>query len=441
MDHPLAERVRQAPETPGCYLWKAEGGRVLYVGKAKQLRRRIASYLQSRDDHPTRIRRMIALAVELEWLETDSEVEALILESRLIKELQPPANIKLKDGKEYPVIAITRESFPRVFVTRDRKIDADFIGPFLSSVDLTRAYHFLQRTFRFRTCDLDIQPDSPWRKGFAACLNLHIKRCSAPCTLRIDETAYGADIRALRGFLAGRGKAPVVDDLTARMRAAAKDLRFEEAARLRDQIQAIDRLKERGRLADWRDGGAPVQDIQAGAKSLQQALGLQAPPRILEGFDIAHLQGTFVVASCVRFVGGVPDKAGYRRLKIRGEDGDPGNNDFAAMREAVGRRYRRLRDEGLELPDLVMIDGGHGQLAKALEALREAGVSLNVVSLAKAEETICRPGGVEVRLSRRDPGLKLLQHVRDEAHRFCRRYFHLLQRQELRDKRTHESAT
>lgn len=440
MDHPLAERVRKAPDSPGCYLWKDASGRVIYVGKAKQLRRRIASYLQRTEDHPVRTLRMVMEATELEWLETDSEVEALLLENRLIKELQPTYNVRLKDGKEYPMIAISREPFPRVYITRDPKEDADLIGPFISSVELTRAFHFLQRTFRFRTCDLDIQPDAAWRRTFAPCLNWHIKRCSAPCTPKIQAEAYQGDIRSLRAFLGGRGKGPVIEELTTRMRDAAKDLRFEDAARVRDQLQAIDRLKQKGRLVDWRDGGAPVQDIQAGTKALQQALGLATMPRVIEGFDIAHLQGQFVVASCVRFVGGVPDKDGYRRLKIRGEDGDPGNDDFAAMREAVGRRYRRLKDEGRELPDVVLIDGGHGQLAKAGEALREVGLVLNVISLAKAEETVCLSDGRELRLSRRDPGLKLLQHVRDEAHRFCRRYFHLLQRQEVRHKRTHEST-
>jgi excinuclease ABC subunit C len=160
-------------------------------------------------------------------------------------------------------------------------------------------------------------------------------------------------------------------------------------------------------------------------------LGLDAPPGIIEGFDIAHLHGRYVAAALVRFAGGVPDKDGYRRFRIRGEDG-PGNDDFAAMREVVGRRYRRLRDEGSPLPDLVLVDGGHQQLAVAQQALAEAGVSLPcLVGLAKREELVVRPGGVELRLARRDPGLRLLQYVRDEAHRFCRRYFHLLLRKGL----------
>jgi len=173
-------------------------------------------------------------------------------------------------------------------------------------------------------------------------------------------------------------------------------------------------------------------DQVAGLESLRQALGLTAVPKVIEGFDIAHLQGRHVVASCVRFVGGVPDKDGYRRFKVRGEDGIERNDDFAAMREIVGRRLRRLVDEGTGLPDLILIDGGQGQVASALAACAAEGVSPPcLVGLAKAEETLVRGDGQEVRLSRRDPGLRLLMYVRDEAHRFCRRYFHLLQRRAL----------
>jgi excinuclease ABC subunit C len=432
----LLEKVRAAPESPGCYLFKDPTGSVIYVGKAKQLRRRVASYFQDKAGHPARTLRMVLEVADVELIPTDSEVEALLVENALIKELQPRFNVKLKDDKQYPCLAITREVFPRVFITRDYQLaNADLIGPFGSASELRRAYHFLQRVFRFRVCDLDIQESDPARRTFKPCLNHHIKRCSAPCTLLIDRATYAADVQALRAFLSGRGKAQVVAELTTRMKAAAAALRFEDAARHRDQLQSIERLKERGRLQDYDDPGAPTIDVGGGMTALQQHLGLAAPPRIIEGFDIAHLNGRNVVASEVRFVGGVPDKDGYRRFRVKGPDGDgdPGNNDFAAMREVVGRRYRRLADEGKPLPDVVLIDGGHGQLAMALEALKEAGVVLPmVISLAKREETICRANGDEVVLSRRDPGLKLLQYVRDEAHRFCRRYLHLLQKKDLK---------
>ncbi len=431
----LIAKLAALPDAPGCYLYKDAEARVIYVGKAKNLRKRVSSYFQDRIGHPARTLRLVLEVVDLELIETDSEVEALLVENSLIKDLQPRYNVKLKDDKTYPLIAISREEFPKVFCTRDASTpNVDLIGPFISATELYRAFNFLQRVFRFRVCDLDIREPDPLRRTFKPCLNWHIKRCSAPCTLRIERSDYLDDIRALRAFLSGRGKAEVVASLTARMKAAASTLKFEDAARCRDQLTAIDRLKQRGNLKDYDEPDAPVIDLHAGMIALQQHLGLSAPPKVIEGFDIAHLMGTHVVAAQVQFVSGVPNKDGYRRFKVQGEDGsgNPGNNDFAAIREVVGRRYRRLRDEGATLPDLVMIDGGHGQVKMAMDALREAEVTLPcVVGLAKAEETIIRSSGEELRLSRRDPGLKLLQYVRDEAHRFCRRYLHLLKAQEM----------
>ena len=432
----LLEKLASLPDKPGCYLYKDGENRVIYVGKAKSLRKRVASYFQDKAGVPARTMRLVQDVVDLELIVLDSEVEALLVENQLIKELQPRFNVRLKDDKTFPLIAISREEFPKVFCTRERDLPGvDFIGPFTSATELYRAFHFLQRVFRFRVCDLDIREQDPVRRSFKPCLNWHIKRCSAPCTLKIGRDDYLDDIRALRAFLSGRGKAEVIAALTGRMKAAAGALRFEDAARCRDQLHALDRLKQRGNLKDYDEPDAPVIDLSSGMRSLQEHLGLAASPRVIEGFDIAHLQGTNVVASEVQFVGGVPNKDGYRRFKVQGEDGsgNPGNDDFAAMREVVGRRYRRLRDEGAAMPDLVLIDGGHGQLKMAIDVLAEAGVTLPaIVSLAKQEELICLPDGREVKLSRRDPGLKLLQYVRDEAHRFCRRYLHLLQRKDLR---------
>jgi excinuclease ABC subunit C len=434
MSPALAEKLANLPDRPGCYLYKDAEARVIYVGKAKNLRKRVASYFQDKAGHPSRTLRLVAEVIDLELIETDSEVEALLVENSLIKDLQPRFNVKLKDDKSFPLIAISREQFPKVFCTRDAATaNVDLIGPFTSATELYRAFHFLQRVFRFRVCDLDIREGDPVRRHFTPCLNWHIKRCSAPCTLRIGKSDYLDDVRALRAFLSGRGKAEVVAALTARMKAHAATLHFEEAARCRDQLTALERLKQRGNLKDYDEPDAPVIDLHSGMLSLQQHLGLAAPPKVIEGFDIAHLMGTHVVAAQVQFVSGVPNKDGYRRFKVQGEDGNPGNDDFAAMREVVGRRYRRLRDEGAALPDVVMIDGGHGQVKMAMDALREVGVVLPcVVGLAKAEETIIRPSGEELRLSRRDPGLKLLQYVRDEAHRFCRRYLHLLKAKEIK---------
>jgi excinuclease ABC subunit C len=432
----LAEKIAALSTGAGCYIYKDAAGNEIYVGKAKNLRRRVASYFQSRDGHPAKTMRLVQEVADVQVIETDSEVEALLLENVLIKDLKPRFNIKLKDDKTYPLLAITREEFPRVYCTRERTAEGvDYLGPFGSAKELYRAYHFLMRVFRFRVCDLDLHEGDPKRRTFAPCLNYHIKRCSAPCTTKVTSAEYGEDIRALRAFLGGRAKGDVMTSLRSRMKIASSELRFEDAARCRDQIHALDRLKERGRLKDYDEPEAPVIDVSSGLLRLQQELGLTQPVKIIEGFDIAHLQGEFVVASLVQFVGGVPNKDGYRRFKVRGENGAVArNDDFAAMQEVVGRRYRRLRDEGATLPDVVLIDGGHGQVGRAAQALAEAGVVMpGLIGLAKREETIVRPDGSELRLSKRDPALKLLQYVRDEAHRFCRRYFHLLQRQALDD--------
>jgi excinuclease ABC subunit C len=431
----LAATISDLPTGPGCYLFKDAAGHEIYVGKAKNLRRRVASYFQERDGHPARTLRLVQEAVDVAVIPTDSEVEALLLENVLIKDLQPRFNVKLKDDKSYPLLAITREEFPRVYCTRERQESGvDYLGPFGSAKELYRAYHFLMRVFRFRVCDLDLHEGDPKRRGFAPCLNYHIKRCSAPCTTRVTRAEYAEDIRALRAFLSGRAKGEVLSSLRARMKQAAGELRYEDAARCRDQIHALERLKERGRLKDYDEPDAPVIDLGSGLTGLQRHLGLPHPVKVIEGFDIAHLHGDFVVASLVQFVAGVPNKDGYRRFKVRGADGRARNDDFAAMREVVGRRYRRLRDEGAPLPDVVLIDGGHGQVGAALQALRAEQVDLPcLIGLAKREETIIRADGGELRLPRRDAGLKLLQYVRDEAHRFCRRYFHLLQRQALDD--------
>jgi len=426
----FGKRLSGIPADPGCYIFVDAAGEELYVGKAKNLRRRVSSYFQRHDRHPARTLRLVTETADFRVLPCDSEVEALLLENQLIKELRPRFNIKLKDDKDYPLLAITREPFPRVFITRDRDLEAvDYYGPFGSASELRRAYHFLMRVFQFRVCTLDIQPDDPRRTNFRPCLNYHIKRCSAPCTTHIDEHEYGEDMRALRTLLTGRGgKRELVQRLEERMGAASAAQRYEDAARFRDQLKALHGLKERGRLRDYDAPAAPVIAADRALDSLVRDLHLAESPRIIEGFDIAHLMGSEVVGSKVQFVDGVPNKDGYRRYRIRGDAiTGPGNDDVAAMREVVGRRARRLFSEGGPAPGLWLIDGGLGQVRAASEAVAEAGLETPVLlGLAKKEEILVWPDGSETRLSRRHPGLKLLMFIRDEAHRFSRRYHHLL---------------
>lgn len=429
------ERLKDLPTGPGCYIFLDPSGRELYVGKAKNLRRRVRSYFVRHRDHPARTLRLAGEAADVRVVETGSEVEALLLENQLIKELKPDFNVRLKDDKTYPLLAITRDPFPRVFLTRDREVKGvDLYGPFASMTELKRAYHFLMRTFQFRNCTLDIQESDRRRASFRPCLNYHIKRCSAPCTTRINRERYAEDIKSLRALLTGRGGTKALaDGLQERMREASLEMRYEDAARYRDQLTSLGRLKERGRLRDWADPAAPVIDHEQALQKLADDLGLAAPPRVIEGFDIAHLQGSSRVAAMVQFVDGLPNRDGYRRYKVQHGGDDPTNDDFAAMHEVVGRRYRRLVDEGVELPGLILIDGGLGQVHAAEKALREAGIEVPaLVGLAKREETLVRGDGSELLLGRRHPGLKLVMFVRDEAHRFSRRYHHLLEAKRLR---------
>lgn len=430
----LAERVAELPTGPGCYVFKDGSGAEIYVGKAKNLRSRVRSYFRDRQGHPARTLRLVHETADVVAFPTGSEVEALLLENRLIKDLQPRFNVRLKDDKDYPLLAITREEFPRVFITRRRDLpEVDYYGPFGSMRDLRRAYNFLMRVVQFRVCTLDIREDDPRRRSFRPCLNYHIKRCSAPCTTRIDRAAYGEDIRALRALLGGRGTRPVADDLRERMGRASDEQRYEDAARYRDQLRALEGLRERGRLRDHDAPAAPVIRAERSLAALARALELPEPPRVIEGFDVAHLHGGQVTASLVQFVDALPNKDAYRRFRVRGVEEVAANDDVAALREVVWRRYRRVRDEGGVLPDLALIDGGLGQVRAAAAALAELGLDRpRVVGLAKREEILVDPAGRELALGRRHPGLKLLMYVRDEAHRFCRRYHHLLRAKDLR---------
>lgn len=425
----IETRLADLPDDPGCYIFRDAAGVDIYVGKAKNLRKRVRSYFQSGRGHPARTLRLVQEVADIDWLVTASEVEALLLENRLIKDLQPRFNVKLKDDKSYPLLAITREAFAKVFITRDRDLTGvDYYGPFGSAAQLRQAYNYLMRVFQFRVCDLEISEDDPRRRHFRPCLNYHIKRCSAPCTTRIDAAAYGADIKALKTFLGGRARQQVLDDLQARMASAAAEMRYEDAARCRDQLRALQRLGDRGKPRDWDVGAAPTIDGETALQALRRALDLAAVPRHIEGFDIAHLHGEDVTASQVQFIDGLPNKQGYRHFRVRtGEDGNGVNDDFAAMAEVVGRRYRRLVADGDPLPDLILIDGGLGQVHAAASAVQELSLTTSVVvGLAKRDEVLIAPDGHEWRLGRRNPGLKLLMYVRDEAHRFCRRYHHVL---------------
>jgi excinuclease ABC subunit C len=424
----LAEKVRQLPTAPGVYLMKDAQGRVIYVGKAKNLRSRAGSYFQKTAAGDRRICDWIGEVADLDFLAADSEVDALLMEARLIKDIQPRHNQELKDDKSFPYLQITTgEDFPRVNFTREpRDHGVKLYGPFPRAKSLRGAIQVLQRIFKFRTCSLDIEEDDPRWRWFRPCLLHSINQCTAPCNLRVDRETYRTDIRRLRLFLDGK-KDVVLSEMEDEMREASKALQFEKAARLRDEIQALRTLNLRGDLAKHAQPEVFYIDPRKGLKGLKKVLQLESVPRRIDGVDIAHLGGTETVGSLVTFIDGLPFKPGYRRYKIKSV---AGIDDFASIREVVSRRIQGLGERDEPFPDIFLIDGGKGQLGAALDAFSALNVTPpTLISLAKREEEIFIPGRAEpIVLSRRSFALRLLQYVRDEAHRFAQHYHHMLRK-------------
>ncbi len=423
-----AGRVREFPQSPGVYLLKDAAGRVIYVGKATNLRARAANYFLKQAAEEPRTAYWVHEICDADYIECESEVDALLVESRLIKDVQPKHNKELKDDKTFPYLMITtREDFPRVEVTREpRDKGVKLYGPFANAGSLRGAIQVLQRIFKFRTCSLEIEEHDPRWQWFRPCLLASIQQCTAPCNLRISKEDYRHDIRRLQLFLEG-GKSRLLQQMYGEMKQAADALDFEKAARLRDEIHMLETLDKRGELETHVQPEVFFIDPKKGLAGLRKVLKLPTTPRTIEGVDIAHLGGDQTVASLVQFIDGLPFKPGYRRYKIRGVSGI---DDFRSIHEVVARRFQHLSDEGELFPDLLLIDGGKGQLSAALAAFAERRITPPVVlSLAKREEEIYLPDRSEpLRLSRHAYALRLLQYVRDEAHRFAQHYHHILRR-------------
>ncbi len=412
-------------------------GQVLYIGKAKDLRARVSSYFQDSADllnsRGPEIARMATEVVDVDFLDCDTEVDALLQENRLIKDIQPPYNEQLRDDKTFPYLEITTgDDFPGVFVTRTpRHKGSKLYGPFTSASGVRDAVNALQKVFRFRTCELDIRDGDDKRRFFRPCLLHAIKQCTAPCADLISKEDYRRDIDRLKRLLASK-RSVVLREMRKDMSAAAADHRFEEAAVLRDRIKAIESLALSGDPDADRQPEVFHIDPRRGLEKLADLLGLEAPPRGIEGIDIANLQGGESCGALVCFLDGKPFKAGYKRFRIRTVEGI---DDYAMIREVVIRRYRdAARGEEL-FPDVILIDGGLGQLHAALDAFADMHLRPPmVISLAKREELIYVQARSEpVRLPRNNEALRLVQQVRDEAHRFAQHYHHILRRKKTFD--------
>jgi excinuclease ABC subunit C len=507
------------PHHPGCYLFKASEGSILYVGKARDLRKRVSSYFQ-RSDHSPKTEALVQATRDLDFIVTNTEVEALLLENTLIKKHWPKYNIKLKDSSRYACIHLTEEAFPRIRISRKTAAAGCFYGPFTSARERDYVFQVVRKTFGLRTCR---------RLPRRACLRYHLGHCTGPCIGKISEAEYRERVERAKSVLKGKIE-ELIATLRAEMMASAKREQFERARVLRDEIAALERLLERQSVLRRRkldqdvlcfmvEGGnvhlmlfkvyqgtlegkeefvfpwsesfleefivqyysdneppqelivaealdgplveflghvlgkkvrvtVPVQGEKKALldlarknleiaffgdrlklQALQEALRLPKTPEVVECFDISHLAGTAMVGSMVQFRGGRPDKSNYRHFRIKSVEGV---DDYASIAEVVRRRYSRLKEEGRDLPDLIIIDGGQGQLAAAWQELRDLRIKVPVVSIAKGEEEIYAPGQkTPLPIKRNDKASLFVQEMRDEAHRFAIAYNRLLRKKAM----------
>ena len=550
----LHETALKAPCSSGVYLWRNNQKTVIYVGKAKNLKNRLSSYFSGEKALKTQL--LISNAVSIEYITTANEYEAFILENNLIKKHSPKYNIQLKDGKSYPVLKITNEEFPRVLKIRQVKKDgSQFFGPYPDATALESFIEAIYKIYPLRHCRTFKKKNSP-------CMYYHIGRCKAPCCGKIDKRTYSEFIDEIKSLLEGKGDESI-SKLTEMMKAAASELNFEKAARIRDGIKALTVMQNQNIVEDFnsgddsdyigfyregelvsftvlkirdgkllgRDNFQPIslsedwelfeefavnfyteksqipnkifvlqndieqtgQDAESGGnflskflnekfsmnievlsvanensaiekkhkallgmakhnahediirrmrergdfpamEELKKMLGLPRLPQRIEGFDIAHIGGTFPVASLISFWNGNPDKKNYREYRLKTTDGII--DDFASMKEATARRYSRLLNDKKELPDLILIDGGIGQVNAVDDIIKSLDLDIPIAGLAKRDEEIWRPHASKpICLPKRSDALRLLQRVRDETHRFA-----TSRNQQLRTKENTESV-
>jgi excinuclease ABC subunit C len=507
------------PNSPGCYLFKDKKDKIIYIGKAKNLKKRIKSYYQ-KTDLDVKTQSMLEHVENIDFVLTDNEIEAIILENTLIKKHQPKYNIRLKDAKSHSYILLTKEKYPKVVIARRKTSKGLFYGPFVSAQERDYILQFLRKTFMLRTCKK--LPKKP-------CLRYHINLCEAPCMGNITEKVYNEKIYKVKMLLSGKSK-DLIKNLHTEMKFYSENQDFEHAIKIRNQINSIEHLNEqqkmqrekkfnediinfkikdnqvylilfnvyKGTLSNknefvfennedffeefviqyYSENPIPKEIIipqkisqsvkqyleqknkkkvkitipQKGEKkqllslvlknientffadvekieNLKNKLNLQENPNVIECFDISHLSGTSTVGSMVQFRNGRPDKTNYRRFRVRTIQGI---NDVASISEVVRRRYYRLLKEDSEFPNLIIIDGGIGQLNAAIRELNKLNLKIPIISIAKQFEEIYIPGELQpLRLSKNDKALNFIQEIRDEAHRFAIKYNVLLRKKKL----------
>jgi excinuclease ABC subunit C len=433
---PLSEKVRERlqglPDKPGVYFMRDENGKIIYVGKARSLRSRVRHYFQAatlKSAEP-KLRGLIKSIADFDYLVVRSEAEALVTEGRLIKEYRPHYNSYFKDDKRFLMLRVHLDDpLPRIEPCRIKKPDgATYIGPYAKAGAAWAALEYAEKSYGLRSC----RARAPGPEEYKHCHNDVIRFCTAPCVGRIDAEGYRARVVEAVAFLRGERRDQLVA-LKQRMEEAAAATDYEQAAMLRDTLTALwSAIRQRAR--GDKDFELKIEEAGQGVVELQHILHLPAPPRVIECFDNSNISGTHSVSAMVCAVDGMPQRQRYRHFRIRTA---PGGDDPAMMAEAVSRRYDRLQREGQPLPDLVLIDGGVTQLAAARDALSALGLDhLPTAGLAKRFEEIHT--GIDfqtppIRLPRDSNALKVLQRIRDEAHRFSLAYHRTLRAQKMRE--------
>jgi excinuclease ABC subunit C len=432
MDVPerITRKLRELPDAPGCYLMRDRRGSIIYVGKAASLRKRVRSYFRgaARRGGSPKLRSLVKSIADLEWMVLRNEAEAILTEGRLIKEYKPRYNVSFRDDKRFLLLrADARAAFPRFRLCRLRKEDgARYFGPYASSAAARATLDFTEKRYGIRKCE----PALPDAETYRHCINDIVRFCSAPCVGRVDEAAYRERFEEACAFLAGR-RPGVLKALRETMEQAAAALDFERAAAYRDTLLMLQAaVRQHARVAPT--PAMQAETARAGLAALRDALDLPATPALIEGYDISNISGTLAVASLVCLVDGMPQPSRYRRFRIRTVQG---SDDPRMMAEVIGRRFRRAVSEGGPLPDLVLVDGGVTQLRaarKAMDALNLQAVP--AVGLAKRFEELHLVGRRSpLRLPRDSAALKLLQRLRDEAHRFALTYHRRLRGRRIRE--------
>ena len=427
----VREKIEYLPHDPGVYRYLDASGKIIYVGKAKDLKRRVSQYFRPPEQLDRKTRALVEHIADLTYTVVETEEDALLLENNLIKQLQPHYNILLKDDKTYPWICIRNEPFPRVMLTRRYVQDGSlYFGPYASVHHARRLLDLMGSLWKLRICAHALTPEQIEGGKLRCCLNYHLEKCAGPCEGLFSAEEYQAQIEEIRKLLSGRTR-ELMYACRAKMQEAAADLRFEEAQEWKERLALLEAHHEREKsvghgildmetykLLKEKTLPRRIEKAEKVVAQLQKDLGMSVPPRHIECFDNSNIQGTNPVASCVVFRDGLPCKRDYRHFNSKPV---VGANDYASMKEVVNRRYSRLMAEGEELPQLVVIDGGKGQLGFALEALMELGISdkIFIVGLAKRMEEVIVPGDpLPLFLDRNSSSLRVLMQIRDEAHRF-----------------------